>query len=117
MFNRLGAVPVILLTDRRAAALGSYRQYPGSWRSAASRTTRSTSCMTVAVMGGAQETEIVGVGAAAERERNDVIDLQQIPGAAPAPAAPVHVAATAPIALPHLPPDCGRDGAAAYLGL
>ena len=39
-------------------------------------------------MGGAQETEIAGFGAAAERERNDVIDLQQMPGAATASAAP-----------------------------
>ena len=33
--------------------------------------------MAVAVMGGAEETEIVGFGAAAERERKDVIHLQR----------------------------------------
>ena len=45
--------------------------------------------MAVAVVGGAQETEIAGFGAAAERERNDVIDLQQMPGAATASAGPM----------------------------
>ena len=68
-------------------------------------------------MGGAQETEIVRVGAAAERVRDDVIHLEQMPGAATAPAVPVHIAAAAPVALPHLPLDCRRDGAAPYRGL
>ena len=69
------------------------------------------------MMGGAQETEIAGLGAAAERERNDVIDLQPMPGAAAASAAPVHVAAAPLIALPDLPLDGCRDGAPAYLEL
>ena len=68
--------------------------------------------VTVTVMRGAQETEIIGLGAAAERIREDVIDLQQVAGAAAAPAAPVHVAAAALIALPDLPLDRGGDGAA-----
>ena len=38
-------------------------------------------------------------------------------GAAAAPNGPVHVAAAAPITLPHLPPDRRRNGAAAYPGL
>ena len=67
--------------------------------------------MAVAVMGGAKEAEIVELGTAAKREREHVIYLQPVPGAATAPAAPVHVAATAPVPLPHLPPDCGRDAA------
>ncbi len=67
----------------------------------------------VAVMGGAQQPEIVGLGAAAERIRHHVIDLQQMPGAAPAPTAPVHVAAAAPVALPHLPPHRHGNSAAA----
>ena len=37
--------------------------------------------MAVAVMGGAQQPEIAGLGTAAERERQDVIDLQPMPGA------------------------------------
>ena len=65
-------------------------------------------------MSGAEQTEIAGVGAAAERERKDVIHLHHMPGAATAPAAPVHVAAAAPVALPDLPFDRGRDGAAAH---
>ena len=65
-------------------------------------------------MGGAQPPQIVGFGAAAERERNDVIDLQQMPGAAPPPAAPVHVAAAPPIALPDLPLDGRRNGVTAF---
>ena len=67
----------------------------------------------VAVMGGAQQPQIVGLGATAERIRHHVIYLQQMPGAAPAPTAPVHVAAAAPVALPHLPPDRRRNSAAA----
>ena len=53
----------------------------------------SAACVAVAVMDGAQQPRIVRLGAAAERERNDVIDLQQMPEAATAPAASVHVAA------------------------
>ena len=49
--------------------------------------------MAVAVMGGAQQPEIVRLGATSERIRHNVIYLQQMPGAAPAPTAPVHVAA------------------------
>ena len=71
----------------------------------------------VAVMGGAEKTQIVGLGAAAERIGNDVIYLQQMAGAAAAPTGPVHVAAAAPITRPHLPPDRRRNGAAAYPGL
>ena len=67
--------------------------------------------MAVAVMGGAEEPKIIGLGAAAKRVGEDVIYLKQVPGAATAPAAPVHVAATAPVPLPNLPPDCGRDAA------
>ena len=62
-------------------------------------------------MGSAKEPKIVGLGAAAKRKREHVIYLQQVPGTAAAPAAPVHVAATAPVPLPDLPPDCGRDAA------
>ena len=51
-------------------------------------------------MGRAQQAEIIGFGAAAERERKDVIDLEEPPGAATAPAGPVHIAAATPIALP-----------------
>ena len=56
----------------------------------------------VAVVGGAEQTEIVGFCAAAERERQDVIHLHHMPGATTASAAPVHVAAAAPITLPDL---------------
>ena len=72
--------------------------------------------MAVATVGGAQQTEIVGFGAAAERERKDVIDLNQAMGTATARADPVDVAAATPIALPDLPLDCDRNGAVPYLG-
>ena len=71
----------------------------------------------VAVMGGAEKAQIVGLGAAAERIRHDVIYPQQMAGAAAAPTGPVHIAAAAPITLPDLPPDCRRNDAAAYPGL
>ena len=65
-------------------------------------------------MGGAEKAQIVGLGAAAERIRDDVIYLQQMTGAVAAPTGPVHIAAAAPVTLPHLPPDRRRNGAAAY---
>ena len=71
--------------------------------------------VTVTVMRGAQQTEVVGLGVAAERIREDVIDLQQVAGAAAAAAAPVHVAA-ALIARPDLPLDRGGDGRPAARG-
>ena len=49
----------------------------------------------VAVMGGAQQPEIVRLGRAAAGIRHDVIDLQQVLRAAAAPAGAVHVAAAA----------------------
>ena len=64
-------------------------------------------------MGGAKETKVIEIGAAAKRIREHVIYLQQVPGAATAPAAPVHVTAATPIPLPDLPPDRSRDAAPA----
>ena len=49
-----------------------------------------------AVMGGAEETEIVGLGAAAKRVGDHVIHLQQVPGAATAPTAPIHTSCSSP---------------------
>ena len=60
------------------------------------------SCVAVAVMSGAQQSEIVRLGGAALGVRYDVIDLQQVLRAAATPAGAVHVAATASVALPDL---------------
>ena len=62
--------------------------------------TESGAGVAVAVMGGAQQAEIVRLGGAAEGIRHDVIDLQQVLGAAAAPAGAVHVAAAALVAPP-----------------
>ena len=70
------------------------------------------SCVAVAVMSGAQQSEIVRLGGAALGIRYDVIDLQQVFGAAAAPGGAVNVAATAPVALPDLAFYRRRDGAA-----
>ncbi len=76
-------------------------------------------------MGGAQEPQVGRLGPAAQSERQDMVDLQQVPGAAPAPAVRVHVGAASLVALPHFSLDryrnrpparrtrlwrCGNDG-------
>ena len=66
----------------------------------------------VAVMSGAQQPEIVRLGGAAAGVWHDVIDLQQVLGAATAPAGAIHVAAAAPVAPPDRALDRRRDGAA-----
>ena len=55
------------------------------------------------------EPEIRRLRAAAERERDDVVNLQPVAGAAAPAAVPVDEAATALIATPHLPPRGSRN--------
>ena len=60
-------------------------------------------------MGRAANSEIPRLGAAAKREGNDVVELQQEAGPAAAPAVRIDVAAAAAVAAPHLAPHrCGN---------
>ena len=60
-------------------------------------------------MGSAANSEIPRLGAAAKREGNDVVELQQEAGPAAAPGVRIDVAATAAVAAPHLAPHPCRN--------
>ena len=54
----------------------------------------------------------IGGGLPTISRREDVVDLEQVPGGAGTPGLPIDVAATSSVAEPHLPSDGHRDGAA-----
>ena len=102
---------------RAALALASFQAVsaPGRIKSPAGGC-EPRMAVAVAVMGGAQQPEIVPPPSA----YGDVIDLQQVHGSRTGAHCPGPVAAAAPVALPHLPPDrhgnsarCARAAAAA----
>ena len=83
--------------------------HPGERRSRGRVWRRPVVPMPEAVMGRAANSEIPRLGAAAKREGNDVVELQQEAGPAAAPAVRIDVAAAAAVAAPHLAPHrCGN---------
>ena len=65
--------------------------------------------VSVPVMSSTPKGQVPRLRTAAERERDDVVYLQPIAGAAAPPAVPVDIAATTLVAPPHLPPHGSGD--------
>ena len=99
--RRSDGPPALVGTDRGARIEQGFRRHARGVGLALS--------VAVPVMSSTPNSEVPRLRTAAERERDDVVDLQPIAGAAAPAAVRVDIAATALVAPPHLPPHGSGD--------